>query len=66
MSVWTPQPTRYDERSLETMSDETPFRYTAAMAQDIELAWQDVWEDTGAFNAPNLSLIHISEATRPY
>ena len=53
MSVWTPQPTRYDERSLETMSDETPFRYTAAMAQDIELAWQDVWEDTGAFNAPN-------------
>ncbi len=35
------------------MSDETPFRYTAAMAQDIELAWQDVWEDTGAFRAPN-------------
>ena len=35
------------------MSDETPFRYTAAMAQDIELAWQDVWEDTGAFHAPN-------------
>ncbi len=35
------------------MSDETPFRYTAAMARDIELAWQDRWEEQGTFEAPN-------------
>jgi leucyl-tRNA synthetase len=33
--------------------DETPFRYTAAMARDIELAWQDRWEEDGTFEAPN-------------
>jgi leucyl-tRNA synthetase len=33
--------------------DETPFRYTAAMARDIELAWQDRWEEAGTFQAPN-------------
>jgi leucyl-tRNA synthetase len=33
--------------------DETPFRYTAAMARDIELAWQDRWEEEGTFQAPN-------------
>jgi leucyl-tRNA synthetase len=33
--------------------DETPFRYTAAMARDIELAWQDRWEEAGTFRAPN-------------
>jgi leucyl-tRNA synthetase len=33
--------------------DETPFRYTAAMARDIELAWQDRWEEAGTFEAPN-------------
>jgi leucyl-tRNA synthetase len=30
-----------------------PFRYTAALAEQIELAWQDRWEDEGTFNAPN-------------
>ena len=35
------------------ISDETPFRYTAAMARDIELAWQDRWEEAGTFQAPN-------------
>ena len=34
-------------------TNETPFRYTARMAQDIELAWQDRWEEEGTFNAPN-------------
>jgi leucyl-tRNA synthetase len=33
--------------------DETPFRYTAEMARDIELAWQDRWEEAGTFQAPN-------------
>ena len=35
------------------MTDETPFRYTAAMAGDIEIAWQDRWEEQGTFQAPN-------------
>ena len=32
---------------------ETPYRYTADMAQTIELAWQDRWEEEGTFHAPN-------------
>ncbi|WP_377271480.1 leucine--tRNA ligase [Peterkaempfera sp. SMS 1(5)a] len=30
-----------------------PFRYTAALAADIESRWQDLWEKEGTFNAPN-------------
>ncbi|NUP32852.1 MAG: leucine--tRNA ligase [Streptomycetaceae bacterium] len=30
-----------------------PFRYTAAMAGEIELRWQDRWEGDGTFEAPN-------------
>ncbi|WP_141850232.1 leucine--tRNA ligase [Lapillicoccus jejuensis] len=33
--------------------DETPYRYTARLAQDIEVAWQDRWEERGTFRAPN-------------
>ena len=33
--------------------NETPYRYTAALAQQIELAWQDRWEEEGTFHAPN-------------
>ena len=32
---------------------ETPYRYTAEMAQQIELAWQDRWQEQGTFHAPN-------------
>jgi leucyl-tRNA synthetase len=32
-----------------------PFRYTAALAGDIERRWQDYWEREGTFNAPNPS-----------
>ncbi len=32
---------------------ETPHRYTAALADEIELAWQDRWEEDGTFRAPN-------------
>ncbi|MEP6854167.1 MAG: leucine--tRNA ligase [Pedococcus sp.] len=32
---------------------ETPYRYTAEMAQQIELAWQDRWQEEGTFHAPN-------------
>jgi leucyl-tRNA synthetase len=34
-------------------SDVPPFRYTAALADQIELAWQDRWEREGTFNVPN-------------
>ena len=35
------------------MSDEAPHRYTAELAGRIEVAWQDRWEHSGAFEAPN-------------
>ncbi|HYO86144.1 MAG TPA: leucine--tRNA ligase [Dermatophilaceae bacterium] len=34
------------------MSD-TPFRYTAELANEIERAWQDRWDQEGVFEAPN-------------
>jgi leucyl-tRNA synthetase len=34
-------------------ADIPPHRYTAAMADSIELSWQDRWEREGTFNAPN-------------
>ena len=30
-----------------------PHRYTPALASEIELAWQDRWEDEGTFHTPN-------------
>jgi leucyl-tRNA synthetase len=30
-----------------------PHRYSALLAQDIELRWQDWWEENGTFEAPN-------------
>ena len=30
-----------------------PFRYSAALAAQIEARWQDRWEAEGTFNAPN-------------
>ena len=38
---------------MSEQTNETPYRYTAAMAQQIETAWQDRWEEEGTFNAPN-------------
>ena len=35
------------------MSESTPYRYTAAMAEAIEHAWQDRWEAEGTFHTPN-------------
>jgi leucyl-tRNA synthetase len=32
---------------------ETPYRYTAEVAERIELAWQDRWASEGTFHAPN-------------
>ena len=31
----------------------TPYRYTAALAAEIEARWQDRWEAEGTFEAPN-------------
>ena len=36
-------------------ADIPPYRYTAELAQQIELAWQDRWEQRGTFAAPNPS-----------
>jgi leucyl-tRNA synthetase len=38
-----------------TESDIPPFRYTAALAERIELSWQDRWEREGTFHTPNPS-----------
>ena len=32
---------------------ENPFRYSAALAADIEMRWQDEWDANGTFEAPN-------------
>lgn len=36
-------------------SDAPPQRYTAALAAELELAWQQRWADEGTFEAPNPS-----------
>jgi leucyl-tRNA synthetase len=36
-----------------TESEIPPFRYTAELAQRIELSWQDRWEREGTFHTPN-------------
>jgi leucyl-tRNA synthetase len=33
--------------------DTPPFRYTASLAQDIELRWQQWWDEHATFEAPN-------------
>ncbi|MEL4358573.1 leucine--tRNA ligase [Luteococcus sp. H154] len=35
------------------MMNEPQYRYTAELADQIELAWQDRWETDGTFHAPN-------------
>jgi leucyl-tRNA synthetase len=36
-------------------AESPPFRYTAALANEIEARWQAEWADRGTFNAPNPS-----------
>ena len=33
--------------------DDVPFRYTAELARQIELRWQDLWQERGTFYAAN-------------
>jgi leucyl-tRNA synthetase len=42
-------------RPTESQPDDgiPPHRYTAALAREIELRWQDRWDDDGTFQAPN-------------
>ena len=35
------------------MMNDTPYRYTAEMAERIEMSWQDRWQSEGTFHAPN-------------
>ena len=45
-----------DSTSETTAGDpaaETPHRYTAALANQIEDAWQQRWEDEGTFHSAN-------------
>ncbi|GAA0424961.1 leucine--tRNA ligase [Actinoplanes capillaceus] len=41
-----------------------PFRYTAAMAGEIELRWQDHWAEKGTFHAPN-PVGELADSTHP-
>jgi leucyl-tRNA synthetase len=56
---YAPRPGHDDENEMVTMSesetnaDIPPYRYTAAMAAEIEPRWQAYWADNGTFNAPN-------------
>ncbi|SCL16072.1 leucyl-tRNA synthetase [Micromonospora nigra] len=38
---------------MSEQSEIPPYRYTAAMADEIERRWQDTWEREGTFHAPN-------------
>jgi leucyl-tRNA synthetase len=49
------------------MSDATdipPFRYTAALADEIELRWQEYWDAHGTFHAPN-PVGELADPTHP-
>ena len=39
--------------TTDNTADIPPYRYTAALANDIELSWQDRWEESGVFHVPN-------------
>ena len=43
------------EQASDTTTDTPPFRYTAALAQDIETRWQDWWDAHHTFETPNPS-----------
>ena len=38
---------------MSEREDVPPYRYTAAMANEIEARWQDYWAENGTFHAPN-------------
>src|SRR5690349_1649841 len=42
-----------DTVAVPATDDVPPYRYTAAMAGEIEARWQDYWAERGTFHAPN-------------
>ncbi len=56
MSEYTSPPAAGGSATVDAASDGGPrFRYTAALAAEIEQRWQDRWDADGTFNAPNPS-----------
>ncbi|SNR45664.1 leucyl-tRNA synthetase [Actinoplanes regularis] len=47
-----PKPNDVDEM-VKMSETENPFRYTAALAGEMELRWQRYWAENGTFHAPN-------------
>ncbi|HWG97882.1 MAG TPA: leucine--tRNA ligase [Pilimelia sp.] len=41
------------QHPAEAAADVPPYRYTAALANDIEARWQDYWARQGTFRTPN-------------
>ena len=49
-------PTSTDQHSSSPSGpDAPPFRYSAALAREIEVRWQDWWDEHGTFETPNPS-----------
>src|SRR5579859_3284473 len=42
-----------------------PFRYDARLANEIELRWQDRWEQDGTFHAPNRAAPAVRQVLAP-
>ncbi|MDQ1741749.1 MAG: leucyl-tRNA synthetase, partial [Pseudonocardiales bacterium] len=55
MTASTAQPGETASTTQPGDAESPPFRYTAALANEIEARWQQVWADRGTFNAPNPS-----------
>ncbi|GAA0803546.1 leucine--tRNA ligase [Spirilliplanes yamanashiensis] len=49
---------------MSDATDTPPFRYTAALADEIELRWQDFWDSRGTFHAPN-PVGELADAAHP-
>ncbi len=43
------------DTTIDAATEALPFRYSAALAAQIERAWQDRWESEGTFHTPNPS-----------
>ncbi|MEM8747083.1 MAG: leucine--tRNA ligase [Actinomycetota bacterium] len=47
------EPDTITDASGDSSTDHPAFRYTAALADEIELRWQDRWDADGTFETPN-------------
>lgn len=53
-----------DEMVKMSETETPPFRYTAALAGEIELRWQAYWAENGTFQAPN-PVGELADPTHP-